>query len=176
MSYIYKFTSPSGEPQYIGKVSADQFQYLRQRISQHQKDFGEDANLWSIWFVELPSAADADAIETILISRERPPYNTSKTSWGKSSVFPEIHLDWAKYPPNHTPSHGVPNRITMEFSQKVFDYIQIMARMRGQSKKQFAEDVFREHMEKNVDAYALAQELRPKMTQHSNIPAEEGVT
>lgn len=55
---------------------------------------------------------------------------------------------------------GKPHRITMEFSPEVHDYIRTMARMRGQSVKQFTEDVFIKSMEENAEAYALAQKLR----------------
>ena len=59
-----------------------------------------------------------------------------------------------------TSTAGKPHRITMEFSPAVHDYIRTMARMRGQSVKQFTEDVFVKSMEENADAYALAQKLR----------------
>ena len=40
------------------------------------------------------------------------------------------------------------------------EYIRTMARMRGQSVKQFTEDVFIKSMEENAEAYALAQKLK----------------
>ena len=63
-------------------------------------------------------------------------------------------------PIRRTSTAGKPHRITMEFSPAVHDYIRTMARMRGQSVKQFTEDVFVKSMEENADTYALAQKLR----------------
>jgi hypothetical protein len=48
----------------------------------------------------------------------------------------------------------------MEFSPEVLDYIRTMAGIRGQSLRQFTEEVFVKSMEENAEAYALAQRLR----------------
>ena len=63
-------------------------------------------------------------------------------------------------PIRRTSTAGKPHRITMEFSPAVHEYIRTMARMRGQSVKQFTEDVFIKSMEENAEAYALAQKLK----------------
>lgn len=63
-------------------------------------------------------------------------------------------------PTRRTSTAGKPHRITMEFSPAVHEYIRTMARMRGQSVKQFTEDVFIKSMEENAEAYALAQKLK----------------
>lgn len=63
-------------------------------------------------------------------------------------------------PIRRTSTTGKPNRVTMEFSPEVLDYIRTMAGIRGQSLKQFTEEVFTKSMEDNAEAYALAQRLR----------------
>lgn len=63
-------------------------------------------------------------------------------------------------PIRRTSTAGKPNRVTMEFSPEVLDYIRTMAGIRGQSLRQFTEEVFVKSMEENAEAYALAQRLR----------------
>ena len=102
MAFVYMYTSIQGNPQYIGKVSGDDFCCLEQRIKQHVSDFEGKQRNWTVWYVELPSAADADSLETILISREAPPYNKAKRQWGRSQYFANIAPDWKLYIPSPT--------------------------------------------------------------------------
>ena len=171
MALVYMYTSQSGKPQYIGKVSGHSFSSLEQRIIQHKAEFGSEADFWAVWYVEVPSAADADALETILISQKHPPYNSAKTSWGDSEYFHNIHPTWIAYEPvirrsrnlHQDKTIGKPHRITLEFTSAIHEYIRIMARMKGQSIKQFVEDVFQEHMETNKASYSTAQKLKSSL-------------
>ena len=110
MSFVYMYTSIQGNPQYIGKVSGDDFRCLEQRINQHVYDFEGKQRNWTVWYVELPSAADADSLETILISREAPPYNKAKRQWGKSQYFANISPDWKIFTPSPKGKNKIKSR------------------------------------------------------------------
>lgn len=71
---------------------------LRARRSQHFADIDKDRDL-KLEFVAVPSRADADIMETYLISVWSPEFNTAKTDWGKSELVgcDLSSLEWMPY-------------------------------------------------------------------------------
>ena len=94
MAFVYKYTNTFGRVMYVGKVSKhDSIESLRARIRGHRDDIriDERSTSWSIEFIPGLTAADADALETILIARYHPTLNTAKTQWGGTFAF---NLQW----------------------------------------------------------------------------------
>lgn len=94
MSYVYRYLSLQGTPMYIGKVSGDDLTCIARRIAQHKNDFGGKDKNWTVQYVDGLTPADADALETVLIAREKPRFNKSKTQWGDTSFFQFPEPEW----------------------------------------------------------------------------------
>ena len=100
MAFVYRYLSRQGNTQYIGKVSGDSMDNLTSRIRQHKQDFGGREESWTIEYIDGLSAADADALETILIAQLKPVLNKSKTQWGNCHYFSEVSPQWKLYDPS----------------------------------------------------------------------------
>lgn len=107
MAFVYRYIDiDKNKVAYIGKVTGEaENNALTKRHKQHKStdywygEHGGDENLM-LQFIELPSAADADIYETILISKGDQEYleNRAKTGWGDVSFNLNIpEQDWIPY-------------------------------------------------------------------------------
>lgn len=108
MAYVYRYIDMNKrECVYIGKVMGDADIYvnpLERRHEQHKRDdwYKEigDENLL-LQFTRVPTHADADILETYLISQYEDTgqlKNKAKVGWGKSCVVSTI-IKWENYLP-----------------------------------------------------------------------------
>ena len=95
--YVYKYVF-NGEIIYIGKCDAD----LDQRLAQHgkqgdniDKKYWDDINASDIYYCTLANATMSDVVESELINRHKPKYNTAKKSDWDGLKLPEPN--WKKY-------------------------------------------------------------------------------
>ncbi len=97
-SYVYKYES-NGIPVYIGITDN-----MKRRVSQHKNDKLKVINNPKIQFIKVENRADAEAMETYLISKYDTGsyFNVSKTKKGKAAYFDSIfdNIPWSDYNEN----------------------------------------------------------------------------
>lgn len=100
MAFVYRYINSEDKIIYVGKVSLDHPSNLISRINGHRSDPWSKANADArIEYVSVQTAADADALETLLIARHHPRYNSAKTGWGNCSYNSILdELVWKPYP------------------------------------------------------------------------------
>lgn len=93
MAYVYRYINlDAREVVYIGKVKGDEFENLIRRHKQHKREdwYKENKNNIIMQYAEVPTAADADILETIEIAYYADTnqlINKDKTSWGSPQLF-----------------------------------------------------------------------------------------
>lgn len=107
MAFVYRYIDlESQEVVYIGKVKGEKDTWndpLRRRHEQHMRDewYKKNADNLVMQFIEVDSHADADILETWLISQYGTGQlvNVSKTGWGKSGIdlWPQVTGKWRTY-------------------------------------------------------------------------------
>lgn len=128
MPYVYRYIDiKQMEVVYIGKVSGFSLDNLGSRHAAHQreqwyKDMGS-ANVL-LQYIETESHADADILETYLISRYAHTgqlFNKAKADWGKSSInwFPGINAVWHDYDTSLTMGGYSVASATQDFARTV---------------------------------------------------------
>lgn len=99
MAFVYKYVDSADRAIYVGKVNGPAMDNLYSRHLAHMRDNWYKPNSPKCFYCFVPSPADADVLETILISVLCPPENISKTTWGESSFASVVDsLDWTELP------------------------------------------------------------------------------
>ena len=96
MPYIYKYVNRrTEEPVYVG-ISRD-YNTLIRRFVQHEHDYWYVEGDWDIYYSEVATQNDAEALEGhyIALYETYKYYNKAKVGWGLSSFAPEVV--WEKY-------------------------------------------------------------------------------
>ena len=110
MPYIYKYVNKETEDvEYVGIIKSDT--NFPRRFDQHKSDAWFEPFKYDIYFAEVLSQSDAEALEGHFIAfyGSTKFHNKSKAGWGLCSFAPEIK--WQKYnsaiPPNYTKPNDI---------------------------------------------------------------------
>lgn len=99
MPYVYRYLYPEADVVfYVGKTNAPDLSGVFSRVAAHRNEQKFKDRLpesYRVEYIELPSAADADIMETALIALWNPPLNESKTGWGATSLCLADVPTWA---------------------------------------------------------------------------------
>ena len=107
MAFVYRYIDlEAQEVVYIGKVAGEKDVYidpLKRRHEQHTREkwYQENSDNLVMQFIEVKSHADADILETWLISKYGTGQllNKAKTGWGESALdlSPMLYGRWKTY-------------------------------------------------------------------------------
>lgn len=101
MPYIYKYVNKETEAvEYVGIIKSDS--NFPGRFEQHERDPWYVKDKYDIYFSEVETQTDAEALEGHFISLygSNKYHNKAKTGWGECSFAPLV--TWKKYQPHNT--------------------------------------------------------------------------
>lgn len=88
MPFVYRYKDMLSERyKYIGIVKADGVPSLEARIKQHENDDWFTTSKWYIDYMTTANVAEAEAIESHLISLYHAEFNKAKANWGTCSFI-----------------------------------------------------------------------------------------
>jgi len=95
MAYVYRYRDTNdGVVKYVGIVNVES--NFPKRFEQHKRDKWCKGRNWEISYIEVPSRADAEALEAHYIARYRTYnwYNKAKADWGALSFIDDSKFEW----------------------------------------------------------------------------------